>query len=313
VVALVTAGAVAGCSSGGGSSDKNKNQKITLSIGTFGTFGYKEDKPAIDLLAEYTKQHPNIKIVQHKLNSDPHHQQLAQHLAAGSGVDDIEAIEEGYIAQFKAHPQQFVNLLDMGAGKLKDNWASWKWNQSMTADGKAQIGLGTDVGPLAMCYRTDLFAQAGLPTDRQAVSALWPSWQDYINAGKTFVAKVPSSHWVDAATNTYNTILMQQGDHTYLDKKNAFVMSSNPSVKKAWDITMQMINAKESANLAAFQDPWNAGFKNGAFATIACPSWMVGYIQNPRDSSRGGCRTRRNRLDGSRRLWNGPPQRVKVP
>jgi cellobiose transport system substrate-binding protein len=130
-----------------------------------------------------------------------------------------------------------------------------------------------------MCYRTDLFAQAGLPTDRQAVSALWPTWDAYINAGKTFVSKVPSSHWVDAATNTYNTILMQQGDHTYFDKKNAFVMSSNASVRKAWDITMQMINAKESANLAAFQDPWNAGFKNGAFATIACPSWMVGYIQ----------------------------------
>ena len=55
----------------------------------------------------------------------------------------------------------------------------------MSADGKTQIGLGTDVGGLAMCYRTDLFEKAGLPTDRDAVSKLWPTWDDFINVGKT--------------------------------------------------------------------------------------------------------------------------------
>jgi cellobiose transport system substrate-binding protein len=35
---------------------------------------------------------------------------------------------------------------------------------------------------------------------------------------------------------------------------------------------MRMIAAKQSANLAAFSPQWNAGFKNGAFATVACPA-----------------------------------------
>jgi len=41
-----------------------------------------------------------------------------------------------------------------------------------------------------------------------------------------------------------------------------------------------MVDAGLSANLRSFSDQWNAGFKSGAFATIACPAWMLGYIQS---------------------------------
>ena len=51
----------------------------------------------------------------------------------------------------------------------------------MTADGKQLIGLGTDVGGMAMCYRTRPVRKAGLPTDRDAVAKLWPTWDDYID------------------------------------------------------------------------------------------------------------------------------------
>src|SRR6476661_6995023 len=59
---------------------------------------------------------------------------------------------------------KFVNLQDHGSNDLKANWLPWKYENATTADGKRTIGLGTDVGGLAMCYRRDLFAKAGLPT-----------------------------------------------------------------------------------------------------------------------------------------------------
>src|SRR4029453_5196561 len=34
-----------------------------------------------------------------------------------------------------------------------------------------------------------------------------------------------------------------------------------------------------SANTKSFTNERNAAFKNGAFATIACPAWMTGYIE----------------------------------
>ncbi len=55
-------------------------------------------------------------------------------------------------------------------------------------------------------------------------------------------------------------------------------MDSNPAVKAAWDESVKMVDAGISAKLKSFSNEWNAGFKNGAFATVACPAWMTGYI-----------------------------------
>ncbi len=58
--------------------------------------------------------------------------------------------------------------------------------------GCKQLGLGTDIGPLAICYRTDLFKAAGLPTDPAEVSALWANgWDGYIAAGQQYKANAP--------------------------------------------------------------------------------------------------------------------------
>ena len=257
-------------------------EPVTLTIDTFGDFGYKP------LIADYVKAHPNVTVKEIQQEYNQHHQQLAQHLAAGSGAADIVAIDEGFIVQFRSTPDKWVNLLDLGAANLKDRWLPWKWAASMSADGKTQIGLGTDVGGLAMCYRKDLFSAAGLPTDRAAVSAMWPDWQSFISTGEKFQSANTGVKWVDSATNMLNPIIAQQ-PVGYFDTSDQLVFDSNPGVKTAWDSTMEMISKKESAGLAAFSPEWNAGFKQGKFATVACPAWMMGYIQDrPRQPKASG-------------------------
>src|SRR4029453_14698839 len=54
---------------------------------------------------------------------------------------------------------------------------------------------------------------------------------------------------------------------------------TTPAARQAWDQTNKLLTAGLSANLKSFTNEWNAGFKNGAFATIACPAWMTGYIE----------------------------------
>ena len=130
----------------------------------------------------------------------------------------------------------------VGSNDKKDQWLDWKYFQATTSDGKTTIGLGTNVGGMAMCYRSDLFAKAGLPTDRAAVSKLWATWDDYITTGKTFKSKVTDAGFIDAGTNTFNLILMQMAGnangYTYYDKSNNLVIDSNPVVKQAWDKTI---------------------------------------------------------------------------
>ncbi|MFI9641732.1 ABC transporter substrate-binding protein [Micromonospora sp. NPDC051925] len=274
---VATAALLATTACGGG--EAADGGPVTLTVDVFGQFGYEK------LYREYEASHPGIKIVERGTggNLDEYSPKLTQWLAAGKGAGDVVAIEEGLLVEYKANPQNFVNLLDHGAADLKGNFLEWKWNGGLTADGKQLIGLGTDVGGMAICYRKDLFAAAGLPVDRDAVSKLWPTWQDYVRVGEQFKAKNTGAAFLDAATNTFNTILLQTAGNTtgysYYDTGDKLVVDSNPAVRQAYDTTIDIIDSGLSGRYGAWSEEWVSAFKQAKFATIACPAWMTGVIE----------------------------------
>lgn len=277
VLALSLIG-VAACSKEADSG--TSNEKITLNVGLFGDFGFQP------LYEEFKKTHPNIEIKERIADYNAHHQNLAAHLATGSGAADIEAAEIGYISQFTGQPGKFHNLLDLGAKDLESNWLPWKWQQGLSTDKKSLIGLGTDVGGMAMCYRTDLFAKAGLPTERDKVSALWPTWQEYVNVGKNYQAKAGKGAYFFEASGNMFRAMVEQGQTGVYDNNDKIIVDSNADVKKAWDLTVEAIKAGESAKLAAWTPEWTAAFGKGTFATIVCPAWMTAYIEgNAKDAA----------------------------
>ncbi|KAA1398135.1 ABC transporter substrate-binding protein [Aeromicrobium ginsengisoli] len=283
--ALVVGVLAAGCGGSGSDSEGSGGKDVTLRVNLFGQFGYK------DLYKQFEADHPGVKIVETAEGDlGKYNTKLSQQIAANASAGDVVAIEEGQTVNFLQIPDKFVNLQDHGYNEIKDQYLPYVANAATTADGKTTIGLGTDVGGLAMCYRRDLFEKAGLPTDRDEVAKLWPTWDDFIATGEKFQAGIKNDkiHFIDAATNVYNSILMQGGDETYFDRDNKLVVESNPAVKNAWDLANTMIDDKLTAKLAAFSDEWNAGFKNGSFATIACPAWMTGYIKGQAGDSFAG-------------------------
>jgi cellobiose transport system substrate-binding protein len=280
VLAAVLVTGTACSDDGGGSGDDNANPgDITLTVDTFGNFGYEA------LFKQYEAAHPGVKIKpRNVVRLDDYTPRLQQWLAAGSGAGDVVALEEGILVQFKNQADKFVNLLDHDAGSLKSNFLDWKWELGMTSDGQKLIGLGTDIGPLGMCYRVDLFERAGLPTSRDEVSKLWPTWQDFIETGEKFNAANTGAKFMDGANAQFNTILIQEAGkadgYTYFDKSDKLVFESNPAIRTAFDTVIEMTQAGLSANLASFSPEWSAGFKQGSFATVSCPSWMLGIIED---------------------------------
>lgn len=262
------------------------NAPVTIKVSFWGDFGFK------NVIQAFNAKYPNITVTMDSGDYAKQHENLQKFLVAGGGAPDVAAIDEGYIVKFAAQADKFVNLLDApyNAGDRKADWAKdeWKWNASLSPDKTKQIGLGTDIGGLAMCYRRDLFKAAGLPEDRDAVSALWPTWDDYIKTGQTYVAgaKDPKKKFVDSAVNVMNPVLSQQ-ETGYFDTSNALQLGDDSGVKKAWDTTVKVIESGISANLAAWSTEWDAGFKTGSFATIACPAWMMGYIQGKAPDTKG--------------------------
>ncbi|MEV4542347.1 ABC transporter substrate-binding protein [Micromonospora echinaurantiaca] len=267
---------VAACSGRGGD-DSADGGTVTLKINFWGDFGLQ------DLKAKYEAANPNVKIQLNSGEYNAQHEDLQKKLVAGSGAADIAAVDEGFMVQFRSQADKFVNLLDKGAGQYESRYLPWKWKQSLSADGGTQIGLGADVGGLAMCYRTDLFAAAGLPTERDQVSALWPTWDRFIEVGQQYTAKTDKK-FIDAGSNLFNPILGQQPVGFY-DTSDQLRMDGGPKV--AFDYTVKAIQAGLSANLASFQADWDKGFTSGAFAVLACPAWMLGHIKDTAPGTEG--------------------------
>ncbi|MFB7829880.1 ABC transporter substrate-binding protein, partial [Streptomyces hydrogenans] len=185
--AVALAGSLlAACGSGASDTAADKpGGKVTVTVDLFGSFGYKE----AGLYAEYEKLHPNVTIKQTDTEDEADYwKSLQTRLAGGGGLADVQGIEVGRIASVtQQQADRFEDLRKYGADGLKDQFADAKW-AAATGKGGEVLGLGTDVGPEAMCYRTDLFKQAGLPTDRAELAEKWSTWDGYLELGKQYKA-----------------------------------------------------------------------------------------------------------------------------
>jgi len=288
-VAVVSVVALFGAAACGDDGDDpgNEDEQITLVIDIFGEQGFGYD----ELYDQFEADNPNITIEERGsgLGLGDYNERLVQQITAGAGAGDIVALEEGTIVQFYAQTDKFVNLADHGANEMQGNFLPWKWEQG--APGGFVLGLGTDVGSMALCYRNDVLEEAGLPSDRDELAGMWSTWDEFIAVGEQFVGSGTDKKFVDAATNFYNTVLMQtagnSSGYTYYDTDNTLALD-NPDIREAWDLTIRMIEADLSANLNSFSDEWNAGFQSGTFATIGCPAWMTGVISGAAGEDNAG-------------------------
>ncbi|MFI9291206.1 ABC transporter substrate-binding protein [Streptomyces gardneri] len=276
--AVVLSGALlAAC---GGSSDGATTDAaggdVTVTVDLFGSFGYKE----AGLYAEYEKLHPGVTIKQTDTEDEADYwKSLQTRLAGGGGLADVQGVEVGRIASVaQQQADKFEDLKKYGADGLKGQFAEAKWAAATGKNGEV-LGLGTDVGPEAMCYRKDLFAKAGLPTDREALAKEWADWDGYLELGKRYKAKAPAkSAWLDSVGSLYS-IMIGQEQERYYDASGKLIWEENPALRAAWDHSVKAAADGLSAKLDQWSPQWNQAFSAGSFATMPCPAWMLGYIK----------------------------------
>ncbi len=252
-----------------------------LIVDTFGQFGYEE-------LAKQYETQTGIKVeLRNTQQLGDYRPKLVRYIATGKGAGDVVALEEGIINEFKINPANWVDLQPL-VGDLSANYLDWKYQLGKGADGRL-IGLPTDVGSLAVCYRRDLFDAAGLASDRAAVSALWPTWDKFIETAQKYRAATGNG-MLDSVTTAASAVVFQVGGVNFYNADNQLydgeakpenlVAAKSPAVKQAWDTAVKLINANATAKTATWSTEWNAGFKNGTFAATFCPSWMTGIVES---------------------------------
>lgn len=282
LTATLAAGLMAACSSeddggsGDGGSGSGEPEDVTVTVGVFGEFGFEE----AGLYDQYMEENPHVTIQQDSVQENRDYvSQLLTRLSQGSGVADIQAIEVG-------------NIYEM-ANELGDRWVDfnqedvdlghflpWKVDQATNMDGRT-IGLGTDIGPMAICYRKDLFEEAGLPSERTEVGELWAGdWAKYLDTGDEFLANTPGdAKYLDSAGGMFNAVVSGFGER-YYDGNGELVYQDSEGVQTAWDLSVRVAENEMSAAQDQFSEEWDRSFSNGDFATISCPAWMLGYIQD---------------------------------
>ena len=250
------------------------SENITLTLGTFNEPGYTDE-----MFKAYEDANPGITIENKKAaTSNEARDNLNTRLASGSGASDVEMIEIDWLPELMQYPDKFVDLTDPA---LDGRWLDWKVAQATTPDG-VLLGYGTDIGPEAIAYRSDLFAAAGLPTDREAVAELLggkdATWDKYFEVGKQYQTAT-GKPFFDAAGAIYQGMI-NQVKNAYEKDDGTIIAADNPEVKDIYDaVTTASVTDNLSAHLGQWSDDWVAAFQNDGFATMLAPGWMLGVIE----------------------------------
>lgn len=275
LTALAACGGTGGDSTGTGSSGESGD--ITLTVATFNQFGYTDE-----MLDRFEEDHPGVTVELITADtSEAARTNLTTKIAAGGeGLADIEAIEVDWLPELMQYPDLFVDLSD---SELEGRWLDWKVAQATTPDGRL-LGYGTDIGPEAICYRQDLFADAGLPTEPAEVAELLggadATWESYFEVGRQFVADSEAA-WFDGAQPIYQG-MVNQLDAAYEDAGSGepLDLASNSAVQDLYhQVLAAAVDDELSAGLEQWTPDWDSAFQNDGFATTLCPAWFTGPIE----------------------------------
>ena len=269
VTAIASASALglAGCSGGGGGGG-DADGNVELTVATFKDFGYTDE-----LLQEYMDAHPNVTIVHNKAATSNEARENYFQKLGKDGLADIEAIEVDWLPEV----MEYSDLLAPVPDDLGSRWLDWKTEAATDADGNL-IGYGTDIGPEAICYRADLFEEAGLPTDREEVADLLTGdWGTYFDVGQKYVDATGNA-WYDSAGGTYQGMINQVAAAYEDPDSGEITAADNPEVKEIFD-QVTASSADLSAKVQQWSDDYYAGMANGDYATMLCPGWMLTQIE----------------------------------
>ncbi|MFF4592133.1 ABC transporter substrate-binding protein [Amycolatopsis sp. NPDC001319] len=216
-------------------------------------------------------------------------QRLLAALAGEAYLPDITMLGDD-IATYFADTDHFVDLNTLGAGGVRDQYLPWKW-QAGTSPAGFQLGFPVDVGPAALYYRHDLFAQAGLPSEPDEVAAVVSTWDDYFTFSAQVQKKLPGRYMI-TDTKTVFTYSLAQEPRKYFDRANHY-LDDQSQVRRAWDRAVQAFRMGLTAGYAGSQSvngqsiDRHAAWNSGKELSFVNASWITGELKESAPGTSG--------------------------
>ncbi|WP_165972268.1 ABC transporter substrate-binding protein [Paenibacillus piri] len=272
---------VAGCSgsgetkgqtgTGAGSAAGDKPVKGEIVVGGWPS----GDKAFEAIIPEFNKKYPDVKVTLQFQKSEDHHNKLLTALAAGSGAPDVAMLEAGYIGKYR-DKKGFVNLYDApyNAKRFENDFVGYKYQMSVSLDGKQMIGLPWDIGPTSLFYRRDVFKEVGLPDDPVEVQKLLGTWDGYLEVARK--VSIPGKRWMLA--NAGDVFMSKWANRDYYNQDLSFRFEDQKSLDL---LGLSATIRKEGldAKLVYSSNESYALMKSGQIVTHISGAWFGGFLK----------------------------------
>lgn len=222
------------------------------------------------LAKTFQARHPGTEIHVVDIGYDNAYDKITVGLRADTGLADLLTIEgtqlPAYIGNF---PRGLHDLTDL-VGQQADAFDKAAWKTVVSEEGRA-FALPWDIGPLALYYRADLFASAGV--DPHSLR----TWDDYVKAGVAVKAKTGTRLLVmdPHEDSLFPCLLQQQGHRWYKD--GGKVALATPQAVRA----LTLIKALGDRDLIRWERGWDGlvtATKEGKAATAPSAAWWSGTL-----------------------------------
>jgi cellobiose transport system substrate-binding protein len=254
--------------------DASASDSNVISIGVFDEL--LDAYGAIVETEAFKAKFPGVTVELNKMDWDGHHERLVTVIAAGSGANDIEVIDEGFIAQFVTGGG-FTDLTQApftGEADVK-GLAPFAASNARTED-NGLIALPVDIAPAVMFYLEDKANASGYDFSRMS------SWDDYLAAGKKVTIDTDgdgaSDQWLLSSALELALVSINNGIGCWIEDDGQ-LLQPKEKFTSILEMVEEIHESGVHADYEAWTEPWEAGFASGQFTTSLMGAWFAGALK----------------------------------
>ncbi|MEJ3405735.1 extracellular solute-binding protein [Rathayibacter sp. YIM 133350] len=273
-LALVGTLALAGCSTasndaGSASGDCTPSKgKVNLTFTSW--------IPGIeDIVAKWNDENPDIQV---KVQTGPSgnagtYKNFFNQLKAGN-APDLGQIEYDALPNFRVQD----GVVDLASCKdvvaAKDKFVPWTWGQVTLGSDKSVYGVPQDSGPMALFYRSDLFAANNIP-----VPTTWDEYKEAATKIRALGGYITNFSQTDI--NQFAGFVWQADGQWFAnDGDNWTVDLTGDASKKVADYWQELIADDLVSTYPAWTDEWNNAYNSGEVWSWNSAVWGANSISS---------------------------------
>jgi multiple sugar transport system substrate-binding protein len=215
----------------------------------------------------FEKSHPDIKVkLVNAGQGTPEYTKLRTALKAGSGAPDVVQLEFQFMPTFEL-TGKLVDLAQYGAGAYQKDFVPWTWSQ--VSQGAHVYSIPQDSGPMALLYRTDIFAKYHL-----AVPTTWAQYAQEAIALHKANPKIYMTDFSPTQDDQITALLWQAGARPFKVNGTTVTINMNsPEALKVVNYWGGLVKAGAVQTQAEFTTSWYTALSNGTLASWVTAGW----------------------------------------